>query len=634
MSFTESTPPDITEALPARLSGRAGSSAFSASDFTADIAIGGLPFRLCISDERLSTRQTAPFRKEQSDTSKEAGEQSLDGYWLRSQTSFHKGAGVAFYEPGAEVDTSNRFATSVGVDVWTPGDASLLKKCNQIVSGAGTYGVATAIVAGADSIVTTDGSTVTLIGSAGTTVSTTTLATTSAATTPAVSGKYAYVGHNVGIDKVDLAAATATRIWTQAAAESPKVYFVKGRLIATRGQRVYQLAGTGALDAGTGLAIFEHPSADWVWTGVTETPGAILVSGYSAGYGGIYRFALEPDTSGTLPKLGQPSQVADFPPGEEVHSVRVYLGQYIAIGTSRGVRVGFVEATGEMQYGPLIIRTALPVRSLAARDAFIYAAVENAIDGKSGVARISLEEEVSPLRYPWAFDAQALTTGTVGSIAFLGASDRIAVSMPVQGVWLQSATEYVAEGYIDTGAVRYGTVEPKLFRFARVRAKIPGGAVVLSTIASNGNVNAAYTFGSDATADQDIILGNPVGTQEYISLRFTLRSNVAVTPVLEAWGLKSVPAPSRQRLITYPLLCFDREKDRYGVDTGYEGFAFARVEAMDGLENGGGVVLVQDFRTGESFSAQVEGTTFLNSTPPDRESSGFGGVLTVLVRKL
>ena len=49
------------------------------------------------------------------------GEQSLDGFWLRSQVSFHKGAGIKYYEPGSEKETQYRFDDSEGVDVWTPG---------------------------------------------------------------------------------------------------------------------------------------------------------------------------------------------------------------------------------------------------------------------------------------------------------------------------------------------------------------------------------------------------------------------------------------------------------------------------------------------------------------------------------
>ena len=66
-----------------------------------DVAVGGLPFFYAIADDRPYIRQTAPFNKQQSDISAEPGEQSLTGWWLRSQSSFHNGTGIKFYDPSA-----------------------------------------------------------------------------------------------------------------------------------------------------------------------------------------------------------------------------------------------------------------------------------------------------------------------------------------------------------------------------------------------------------------------------------------------------------------------------------------------------------------------------------------------------
>ena len=58
------------------------------TDINYDVAIGGLPFIYAINDNRPYIRQTAPFRKEQFDNQTEPGEQSLTGWWIRSQSSF------------------------------------------------------------------------------------------------------------------------------------------------------------------------------------------------------------------------------------------------------------------------------------------------------------------------------------------------------------------------------------------------------------------------------------------------------------------------------------------------------------------------------------------------------------------
>ena len=92
-----------------------------------DVAVGGLPFILATSDERPYIRQTAPFKKDQFDNGAEPGEQSLTGWWLRSQSSFHKGTGIKFYDPSAGETIAHRFTDSKGVDVWTKGQVTLLK---------------------------------------------------------------------------------------------------------------------------------------------------------------------------------------------------------------------------------------------------------------------------------------------------------------------------------------------------------------------------------------------------------------------------------------------------------------------------------------------------------------------------
>ena len=97
-----------------------------------DTAIGGLPFYYGIGLDRPYYRQTLAYKKDQFDSSTEPGEQSLTGWWLRSQSSFHCGTGIKYYDPSAGEVVANRFADSKGVDVWTKGQVSLLKKVNQV----------------------------------------------------------------------------------------------------------------------------------------------------------------------------------------------------------------------------------------------------------------------------------------------------------------------------------------------------------------------------------------------------------------------------------------------------------------------------------------------------------------------
>ncbi len=104
------------------------------TDVAYDTAIGGMPFIYAISDARPYIRQTAPFRKEQFDNQTEPGEQSLTGWWIRSQQSFHGGDGITFYEPAQTAANSPahfRYADSKGVNVWEQGQVTLLNNVDE-----------------------------------------------------------------------------------------------------------------------------------------------------------------------------------------------------------------------------------------------------------------------------------------------------------------------------------------------------------------------------------------------------------------------------------------------------------------------------------------------------------------------
>ena len=89
-----------------------------------DFAIGGVPFLAAINDQHPYERATAPFRKNQFDSLRDPGEQSLTTWWLRSQSSFHTGEGINFYDPFSNPysptlgSNSYRYYQSLGVEVF------------------------------------------------------------------------------------------------------------------------------------------------------------------------------------------------------------------------------------------------------------------------------------------------------------------------------------------------------------------------------------------------------------------------------------------------------------------------------------------------------------------------------------
>lgn len=634
-SFLETTDPDISESIPAHISGRVSNPIYISKGVIADIAIAEIPFRLAISDENAYQRETADFRRQQIDTSAEPGEQTLAQWWVRDQDSWHRGAGINFYEPGSnEGATRHRFDRSINLDVWTEGEARLIHKTPLITAATGGQNVycTPAKVSGVDVAFMVVGTT--LSRHNGTTK---TDYTGTAGSEPVVAGSKILTGTTAGILAGDTTGNSLASLWASTGA-AVRPWWVKSRIIAAKANVLYDLTLVGGTIDGSTPKLYEHPDPNWTWTAVAEAPGAILASGYSNGYGFIYRFSLTDPGAGASPVVGGASQVADFPPGEEVHSIKSYLSTYLAIGTTRGVRVGIMDTDGSVQYGPLIIETTQPVRCFAARDRFIYAGIQDDIDGTSGCARIDLSQSVADLRFAWAYDANAQATGQVQSIAFLGTTERVAIGILSKGFYLQSATLYEETGYVRSGRIRFGTSEPKAFNRAKVRAVIPEGCgVALTTVSSLGAEEFIIRLGGSFNTDEDITLKSVADIgQAYIQIKLTLDASDdgLLTPVLQSYQVKSTPLPRIQRLVRYPVLIQDVEEDRNGVKQGKKGSASSRLAALEGLEQGRSEILIQDFRRGESYSAQIRTIAFTNNTPPSRNKPNFGGIALITVLAL
>lgn len=363
----------------------AAATSYRRSGVLYDYSIADIPLLAATSKQFPYSRVTAPFRKEQFDNSTNPGEQTLSAWWLRSQSSFHEGAGIKFMEPASNDEVMNAFAVSSGVDPWTPGQLTLLKSTTQKKS------------AGADVLVmgAIDGSTDIFFHASGTALSRETAAGTAAVTwggagtilALANDGTSYYAADATGIYKGTLAGGAGALVYNTGS--SPVVLgWAKQRLVACVGRAIYELTAAGpALPT----ALYTHPSTGWTWTSITEGSPAIFAAGYAGGESAIYKFALS--SAGAMPTLTSGVIACRLPTGERVHSIEAYLGNLIAIGTNKGVRIGVIATNGDIDYGPLVVESTQPVYDLVGKGRFIYATCTNQIDGKSGLWRIDLGNE-------------------------------------------------------------------------------------------------------------------------------------------------------------------------------------------------------------------------------------------------
>ena len=635
MTLYVSATPDVTERLPFPIGGIAVSA--YPEDAGWDVTFGQLGFRLHASKDSPYRRETDQVQKQQFDTSDEAGEQSLSSWWLRSQSSWHMGAGIRWYEPGSEPDTKDRFADSCGVDVWTVGQLSLLRSCVKMGPFTGPNYMSTMRKAGVDGYLHTynnnvgfraDGVLGPYAGTGG-----------SGVTQPAISVGKAWLGFSGGVNRYDVETNTTTFPLTSTVA--CRAWWVKSRLIVAAGPALYEVSptATGALQT-VGTLLYTHQDAAWVWSDVDEAPGAVLAAGRGAAESAIFRFSVENDTTGQ-PKLTGASQVAKMPPGEQVHTMRTYLGAYIVLGTTSGLRVGAINAAGDVQYGPLTFTTPNPVVSLAFRDRFVYALASRCQpDGTTGCARVDLSAPVgSTGRYAWAWDATTGGTDDATSICLYGNQDRVVMS--AGDYWyVQTTNVPVATGWVLGGNIRFRTAEMKAFRFARLNSEVNDGTVTLTAVAADGSEHRVYSYATQDATASDVgiqIPGRP--TNQHLAFRIRLTAKLPVgqpslSPHVTGFAVKAVPAATRMRLVQFPVSLFDFEVGRSGQRYGVEGGALARMLALEALEDSAIPVSVRHLASNDAFVGIIESTTFSSAAPPDRNQSGFGGVALVTVRKL
>lgn len=653
--MADSRPPDISERVIIDLSGRI-STYYDPTTYKYDVAVGGMPFIYAITDNTPYRRQTAEFRTQRVDQLRDPGEQSLSGsgYWIRSQSSFHLGAGSTYQEPivGTLDEARFRFSSSVGINPWTPGQISLIKRTTLQEAATGDSRVFSTVIAGVEYLIMVKYSSAETIrvlrirvsdGNETTIVNNTSLSENIIAVT---------MGGN------DLMMVTPTKVWrysfdentpalhqdyaiNSANAVQATIGYVKNRFIlayhdTTGSTFVYEInRNTGAsinistltpVNGSTTLPI------NYTFRAVTESGPAIYVGGFSGEQGNIFKITVAND--GTLNTM---TSVVTLPGGEVVAGLFGYLGTYVAIGTSRGVRIAIANEAGDLSYGPLVFETPLGVFKMSAYSRFIIAGVDSGIGGYSGVYRIDLSQPFQNGGYAYATDVYAEgVTGKVEGVAHLS-DGRVAFCVNGDGLFIEHATELVESGEITTGIIRYETLENKAWK--RLKLRFDGalaGAIDIFRV-QNGVDSAFRTVTQGTTESYDYDLSSvfaDVSVEAQFKFRLGRNSTDATKgAVLNGYSIKALPTPTRARIIQFPLFCFDSERDRLKNIMGFQGYALGRLQALEQMEAQGETVIIQDFTAdGEPTEAVIEQVSFTRTTPPNGNFSGWGGIIQIIAR--
>jgi len=645
---------DITDAIPYPLSNPLGSQTYAATGIAYDVAFAGYPFLLSTSDETPYRRVTAQYRKNQVDMTREPGEQTLTGWWLRSQSSFHLGQGIKFFEPQQDESLRFQFTYSKGLDVWTKGQATLLKDVSSyssVTNGLQTnkrpYQSARSIrYSSKDAVLVWDGYKIDKVEADGTVVSF--VSYTPGTDYPILSvcddGTFAYwVTNKVGTNRLQVnkrpldSSSAATEMFTSATitATNAVIEFTKERLVMAVNNSVYEFA-ISAVALPT--AVYSHPNASFTYTSITSSGAAIYLSGYNGIQSTIQKFTLT--TTGAMPTLTSAITAAELPVGEVVFKVYYYLG-YMAIGTNLGLRVADVSVSdGSIAYGPLIFESEQPVYDVAGYDKYLWCTTN--VDGRPGVSRVDLGQQVGTqlvFAYAWDLYDPTLTGFYTTACAFVGNTDRLAFVTSNNGttngkVYIQELTRLTPTGTMRIGYIRYNTLENKIFKLLQPRYDTTNGALNVYSIDSTDNEYLIGTFEQGAVITE-VGIPYPNTPQQYLGFKFEMArstSNTSAGPLFTGYQVQVLPSIKRQRLIQYPVELYDFEMDKFNNPSGYEGNAYDRLQVMQSVEDIGDLIKIEDFRTGESYLGLIEEMDFINKTPTDKRYSGYGGLLLLTIR--
>jgi hypothetical protein len=737
---------DITEDTPYDISIPSTEATFELTDTAYDVVIDDLPFIVKVSNQDPYRRETAPYKKDQFDNSPEPGEQSLTGWWLRSQTSWHNGAGIKFYEPGTDYQhVSHRFADSRGVDIWTIGEATLLPEVVDVYTGDNLINAA----------VGSDGTDVLVSGdSVGALKKIAFSGDNDATATPyTISTHTAYPFSSVTTDGTNYYATCSRAIHTGPIGSDSDVLafkfsnsgisgtfikYVKGYLLLGLRQSIYNIniipsgasrttsshghtSGTDTLPS----TLKTHINPDWRWNDATAGPAAIYMSGNAGNNAEVWQVLFD-DATNTIDMPGA-TMVLSLPDGETVNAIHYYLG-ILALGTSKGLRICPINVNGQVILGPLLYENGYyPVSGFTESGNYIYAATkadnEDASKTHACLIRVDLSAQFDDGTYAFAHDLEyrssvnetyavsnkALTSnvatittslahdfnvGNTVTVAGVDATfngtyvvtaktsttisyaktatnvtstavspqgtvvetssnseatevyqigNRIVMVVEEEGdaagsgeLHIQSETLKRNTGWLKTGKIRYGTIEPKFFRYINVQCTTgQGDNITVYTIDKIGQENSLAVL-SEGLSNQDVFINTPSTKQEFMAFKFVF-NNVTDDqdlPVMEAYQIKALPAARRQRMYQFPLSCYDTEMDRFSAVFGYKGRAMEYIQRLEAIEETGKFVNVTDYRTGEQFQGVIEEVRFTNESSPDKDNNGFGGLLLVTVRKL
>ena len=465
----------------------------------------------------------------------------LDGAWARYRHSWHLGAGQELDDLGDEDSSPYRYLKSFNFKPWVNGQLKTTvtwEKLTNALSGSMTTGVLEvchqwALVSNGPTTKTAPsaGQTGTIASADAEWLSVTGL--TGNVTAASNDGVQFFIGTTNALYALQSGATAASSL---SAGNVDTVAFVANRLLVGNGNILYEVGSTG-----TRTAIVTHFQASFRWTIIFAIGSKIYVGGYAGDRSELYTLAT--DSAGALVRS---TEAAPFQRGEAIVSAESYAG-FVLLGTSYGIRFATVGADGTLTYGPLINPYDFSVQGpIVCADGYAYVAGE--VSGDSGtystaILMLDLSRFTEPLRPAYAIvhatgDTDewyhVLAISTNGDlIGFDQNSEQVAV--------VQSNSNAYPAAYIQSGLIRFGTIEPKVLMQIDVGFdELPTGCTLKAAVYDEDWTVIAFDTAVAGDTELTVGLGNTEVRGCYVELYVEMADSTTEV-VVRWWRLRGYP---------------------------------------------------------------------------------------------
>lgn len=526
---------------------------------TTGVTLNGRPYVMDLS--KFKRGLPTPLRQS-FNSSEEPGDGAIatSAVWRRTQVDFSDGSGERFFDPTRD-SNRNSFHESLGIDPWQKGYLKLLPETTLHSSNIAASGD---LVQAGKYIVWASGTANFInVYDPGTGV-TTGYDMSSAVSRIAADGEVVYVACAAALKKFVISTTTTSSI---VATVHDFVAVVHGRLIAGNGVNLFEYSAAGAVVTTFTLATIPTTTG-WFWRCAAAVPGFIIIGGGGGvtgtnPFGGIYRIEFDATTGA----LKTPLFPATDLPATERPNRMLYYGQFLALGTTAGLRLAVIDSSGSITYGdPLGThdsgnRQPGNVFGLFATGKFLYFGWNTYDASNSGVGRADLSNFWrGPLSPAYASDVMAPVQGVAVGIGMVGTQIWFSLAIPGAGVGVYKTTgNKVATGVLYTGEIHYGFLAAKVAIDLDVRHDaLPAGATVHATVypieATTGTgVGTDSATGSYAPVPPWDCL-NLVSDAFYLAFTMTRATDITVGPALRRWVFRSAVVPRRFEQIIAPLI--------------------------------------------------------------------------------